>query len=201
MKIPHSYSQAKQDQFVFEMLVKGPNSQGRFLDVGCSYPVEINNTYALEQLGWTGVMIDSDPVAITDCRLQRKAQIIEANSLEFNWNELPGKVFDYLSLDVDDATAGTLDRMLKHGVEFRVATIEHDFYRLGDGPRKAMRDMMQVAGYTLLLGDIASTPGMPYEDWWVHRSIKNIMFDLTPYLTKDTTILPAVPCKPCGAKR
>ena len=34
MKIPHSYSQAKQDQFVFEMLVKGPNSQGRFLDVG-----------------------------------------------------------------------------------------------------------------------------------------------------------------------
>ena len=42
-----SHSQAGQDKFVYDTLGKS----GTFLDIGCGFPIEINNTYALEQIG------------------------------------------------------------------------------------------------------------------------------------------------------
>jgi hypothetical protein len=201
MKIPHSYSQIQQDRFVFELLVKSPSSMGTFLDVGCSHPIEINNTYALELLGWRGVLMDLDPGMVELCRAQRKSRVVAADAKTFDWRSLRRTGYDYLSLDVDEGTEGVVRDLLASGLEFRVATIEHDFYRFGAGPRQQIRDLMQAAGYVLLLGDLSATPGFPMEDWWVHASISKIMFDLTPYLTKDTTILPAIPCIPCGQKR
>ena len=50
----NSYSQAGQDRFV--RAVHG-DTPGFFLDVGCSDPVHISNTYALEKLGWRGLLV------------------------------------------------------------------------------------------------------------------------------------------------
>jgi ATP-dependent Clp protease ATP-binding subunit ClpA len=49
------YSQARQDDFVIHMM---NGKVGEYLEIGASHPIDISNTYALEQLGIMGY----DPV-------------------------------------------------------------------------------------------------------------------------------------------
>jgi len=191
------YSQAKQDQFVFDLLVKN-RGLGYFLDIGAAEPIHLNNTYALEQIGWTGTLVEKDPYYEDDLRASRTSEVIIGNALSIDWGAFPRKAYDYLSLDIDADTPDVLKKLLEAGFTFRCATIEHDAYRYGDGPRTYIRDLMQMAGYNLLLGNISVTPGHPFEDWWIAPSLSKIMFNLDPYLSQDTTILPDIPCIPCG---
>ena len=81
-----SHSQAGQDKFVYDTLVKPTNYiNGTFLDIGCGFPIEINNTYSLEQLGWRGVLIDKDPGFVESCRQQRQSPVIEADATTMIW--------------------------------------------------------------------------------------------------------------------
>ena len=50
-----SYSQCGQDLFVINLLNQ---NKGKFLDLGCYLPKNINNTYLLEKIGWEGVSVD-----------------------------------------------------------------------------------------------------------------------------------------------
>lgn len=52
-----SFSQCGQDAFIYQM-VFGAKKEGFFLDVGGNNPIEINNTYLLEQKGWTGMAFE-----------------------------------------------------------------------------------------------------------------------------------------------
>ena len=47
------FSASGQDIFVYHMIFGARNS-GFFLDIGANDPIKINNTYLLEQHGWTG---------------------------------------------------------------------------------------------------------------------------------------------------
>lgn len=162
------YGQASQDIFAFKMLVEPDGLlNGTFCDIGCSGPVDWNNTYALEQLGWNGVMVDSDPNAIAECVKHRKltTSVMLADATKV---ELPREtLFDYLSLDVDQASLAALQNFLRCGCRFRVATIEHDFWRFGPGPRDSMRKLLKDAGYQMLCRDVSCTPGNPFEDWYI----------------------------------
>jgi hypothetical protein len=51
----NSYSQAGQDRFVHALI---PGDVGTFLDIGCAGK-EGSNTLGLEELGWTGILMDS----------------------------------------------------------------------------------------------------------------------------------------------
>jgi len=54
------YSQARQDEFVTQVLKNKRN--GFFIDIGCSDPVNINNSFHLEtDLDWNGICIDIQP--------------------------------------------------------------------------------------------------------------------------------------------
>lgn len=55
-----SYSQHGQDAFIYQMVFGGktPQGGGFFLDVGGNEPITINNTYLLEQKGWTGIAFE-----------------------------------------------------------------------------------------------------------------------------------------------
>ncbi len=58
------YSQSCQDLFVSGVLNNKEN--GSYLELGCSYPVESNNTYLLEsKFNWTGISIDIDTLSIS----------------------------------------------------------------------------------------------------------------------------------------
>jgi hypothetical protein len=139
---------------------------GTFLDIGANHPIVRSNTFALEQLGWTGVLVDNDAHCCYLCRAERKSTVLEGDSTRFDWTALPQKEFDYLSLDVDAATLDTLRSLLTSGVKFRCATIEHDSYRFGPGPRDAMRKLLTVAGYVLARPDVEHQ-GAAFEDWWI----------------------------------
>jgi hypothetical protein len=74
--------------------------------------------------------------------------------------------YDYLSLDVDDATLATLQNIPLDRMRFKVITIEHDAYRVGPAPREAMREILTAAGYTLAVADVRCGGG-EFEDWWI----------------------------------
>lgn len=63
-----TYSQAQQDLFAYYLC----GSNGYFLDLGCSNPIEINNTYLLENNGWKGLLFDIDADFISKCQKIRK---------------------------------------------------------------------------------------------------------------------------------
>ena len=158
-----SRSQAGQDRFVWKLL--GDRLPRTFLDIGCSHPVEINNTYALEQMGWTGWLVDMDDVSKL-CAEHRTAKFIHGDSTKADWSFLHGLSVDYLSLDVDAASLTTLKRIPFDKVDFRVITIEHDRYRFGEQVANEMRKHLASFGYILVCKDVLHD-GQPFEDWWV----------------------------------
>ena len=164
------YSQAGQDRFVHAVLGgKGSADMGTFLDIGCSDPVLLSNTYALEQLGWRGVLIDCAPQLAARIADKRRSPFICAKAETLVWptvlKRLP-HLIDYLSFDVDGAALHEFDAFPWAHVRFRVLTVEHDAYRFGDGPRAKMRAGLAGQGYELLCPNVMND-GLPYEDWWI----------------------------------
>ncbi len=163
-----SHSQAGQDRAVFAML--GARILGYFVDVGASHPVELSNTYTLEQqLGWTGILLDSSPEAIALCKEHRRSKAICADARSFDWRpELAifPTVLDYASVDVDPHTHIALHNLMQAGKRFRVITAEHDFYQRGDSLRIPNRELLARLGYELIAADVHSN-GCCFEDWFV----------------------------------
>jgi hypothetical protein len=178
-----SHSEAGQDVFVYEQLVKPFNNySGTFLDIGCAVPIWINNTYSLEQMGWRGLLVDWSAPKIVECRRERTSPALEADATKVNWlatcrEHGLGTKIDYLSLDLDDQpgeesiTLFVLKSLMSFGFEFRAITVEHDCYRLGDASKLIMRELLLAQGYNLFAGDVYNRPpGEPrvqFEDWWL----------------------------------
>lgn len=167
-----SNSQASQDLFVYALSKK---ENGLFFDIGSNHPIKINNTYALEQLGWKGYLFDIDNSWKSLTESTRTSKFICADVSTYNWlsfleqEGLFGKTFDYLSFDVDEASLSTLRRFPFDKIQFNICTVEHDRYRFGINVANEMRDIMIRNGYKLLCKDICND-GYPYEDWYVHSS-------------------------------
>lgn len=169
MKEFKSYSQAGQDRFAYELI----GANGSFFDIGANHPIEKNNTYGLEKIGWRGVLFEMDEYCINLCRSQRKNPVINADVTKLDWVKLlPSRYRPYVSLDVDIATEAALSKFLQAGGGFDVMTIEHDKYRFGPEPQIAMRKMLTNAGYILICSDVCDM-GMPFEDWWVSPALKD----------------------------
>jgi len=163
-----SYSKEKQDLFAYYLMGKA----GTFLDLGCWHPDNANNTMLLEEMGWNGLMFDSNMSAIHKCIEKRssKAFCLDVSSevfelvLEKYW---PNQHFDYISLDVDKASLPALENLLRNDYTFKCMTFEHDFYMLGDELRKPSRELLKSCGYNLLFADVKLRDGSIWEDWWV----------------------------------
>lgn len=164
-----SNSQVGQDVFIAETFKAiDPSFKGTFLDVGCNDPIHWSNTYALEELGWAGVLVDVEQSSCDLCRAKRpKSLVIHADATRINWSSvLPVKHFDYLSLDVDQATPAALRNLITHGVTWRIATVEHDFWRFGNEPRAEMRALLSTVGYVMVKADVLGMDGKSqFEDW------------------------------------
>lgn len=61
------YSQLGQDAWVLERMPEG----GFFVEVGAYDGIQDSNTLALEELGWTGVLVEADPTLAALCRKNR----------------------------------------------------------------------------------------------------------------------------------
>jgi SAM-dependent methyltransferase len=154
-----------QDEFARRLI----GDSGSFLDIGCGHGRHGSNTYILEKLGWTGLMIDNDDELVKLNRTFRRETCVSADVTKCHWDTLLyRKNFDYLSFDVDDATTLAVQHFPWDTCRFRVITIEHDAYRVGGNVRQLVRQTLNKAGYFLLAADVmTSFAGQPFEDWWV----------------------------------
>lgn len=170
-----SYSQCGQDIFVYNIMNGQP---GKFLDLGCSLPKKINNTYLLELNGWIGISLD-----IQDFNNQwkeRSCPFIQANCLTEDYNSLLPKhyesnLIDYLTLDMEGCgdRFKLLQVIMNTNYEFKIITIEHDSY-LGESfvneEKLPQRQLLESKGYKLICSDIShpNAPEMFFEDWWIN---------------------------------
>jgi hypothetical protein len=171
-----SHAQAGQDRFAFEMTEHKPN--GFYLDVGANDPVTHSNSYALESLGWNGLLVD-----IVDCCQGRNGTFVRCDAskpnerLLFQYNQMPD-VVDFLSVDVDAALVAVLPAIPFGSHIFRVICLEHDVYCRGEHPQWVSRNLLSACGYKLVCGNVhVIPPGMtkpqPFEDFWCHPDFVN----------------------------
>ena len=161
-----SFSQAQQDRFVLEVLVKPERlTTGTFVDIGAHHPTSLSNTYALERLGWRGFLVERERTYAGLLRDGRKSTVIEQDARHIDWSKvgLPS-VIDYLSLDVDEFSMDAL-LQLPTTTRFRVLTVEHNAY-MYDTLRGAMRDFLTRLGYERIVSDVRFG-GNAFEDWWI----------------------------------
>ena len=172
-----SYSKEKQDLFAHYVLGKetGPKY---FLDVGCYHPFDGNNTKALEDTGWEGLLFDIRQRWIDLCSHNRRspAILIDASEPEFIkviTDNFKNTVIDYISLDIDNGTLKALENLISGNIHFKCMTLEHDSYQAGPDIRDASREILKKKGYFLLFEDVLTDKTdlegwQPWEDWWVN---------------------------------
>lgn len=173
------YSDAKQDQFVAEILNFKKN--GYCLDIGSNHSIISNNTYFFQELDWTSISVESDRIYNETYSTRKNGVHLNENALEVNYSkifqeyEFP-KSIDYLSLDVDNVSLSVLRILPLNEYRFKVITIEHDQYIYGNTYRGPQREILESHGYLLLCSDVyAEQPGYegkecPFEDWWIDAS-------------------------------
>lgn len=159
-----TYSQSGQD--LFAKFVCAGASQPRFIDIGCSSPDWQSNSKLLLEDGWKGVGVDAQNWSEQWARYPAM-KFIHGDARAVNWED---QRVNYLSCDVDANTLAAMENLFRCGVMFTCATVEHDAYRFGDGPREALRALMQSRGYEAALLDVSHN-GSPYEDWWIAASL------------------------------
>jgi hypothetical protein len=169
-KLQWSYSQAGQDIFVLSVL--HGLTQGKYLELGCWMPQEINNSYLLESLGWTGMSFDKDEPAVNyfNSIRKNKAYASDCTKLDFNFiEENMGNCVDYMSIDLEpaDVTLQCLKNIPFDSMKFKVITFEHDKYRFGDAVRNESRKIFCDAGYGLVVSDLGEPACNAFEDWYV----------------------------------
>ena len=177
-----SYSQASQDQFIYNLLytLLGKNNTGYYLEIGAGHPVEINNTYAFEKnYGWKGISIDISSQYAAIWQATRENPLLTQDALQVDYDAILHpfpQVIDYLSLDIDGNYDLVLQKIPLQNYIFKIITIEHDFYRYGNVYRAKEREILSSLGYHLLCPDV-SYRGLTFEDWWIHPSaFSNRMF-------------------------
>ena len=156
------YSQEKQDEFVLHMM---NGKVGEYLEVGASHPIDINNTFLLEQHGWTGLSIDIDDSCRNIWLEKRKNPLVIADALTF---EYPQKErIDYLQIDVDPSETSfkALLQVMKSKTRFSIITYETDAYADNTYVQPS-RQLLQSEGYKLIRADVMCGFG-PFEDWYI----------------------------------
>ena len=161
----------QQDEFAYLLL----GNKSTFLDVGCYHPLQWNNTFSLERLGWTGLMIDIEDKWVNLCNSNRLNQAYlcditkKENFIGILENHWPEKHFGYISMDADTGNVKGLSNYLESGYSFDVMTYEHDSYQCGDERKAPSKEILESYGYFLLFEDMTCTDdNLVWEDWWIN---------------------------------
>lgn len=175
--IEQNYSQAGQDLFVLSCLNGKRN--GTFLDLGCHKPIDLNNTFLLEdKFSWEGVSIDIEKQYI-DLYTNRKCVSIAENCVTLDFKKVmsyyDNSHIDYLSLDLEPAsvTYQCLQNIPFENIEFSIITYEHDYYRFGDEYRTKSRNLLLKNGYNIICHNVKCS-GNIFEDWYYNPKYVNI---------------------------
>lgn len=174
-----SYSQCGQDLFVLSMLNGKRN--GTYIEIGCCYGEELNNTALLERdFAWTGIAMDIQPDFVADYNSKRTNQAILQDATTADYAKLladrgiTDNIIDYASVDCEPPaiTMAALKQLPLDTHKIRVITFEHDCYANGDAVLKASREYLLSKGYELVATNISEQAHVHnFEDWWVHPEL------------------------------
>jgi hypothetical protein len=181
------YSQAGQDEFVHSIV----GDSGYFVDVGAYDGIEHSNTYALEQLGWTGLCVEPDPAVVARLEANRSCEVVgyavsdERGAVTVQPSgalvvccslaqilatspHVP-EVIDYLSIDTEGHDLAVL-----HGMDFdrwpvRLITVEHNEYLEGPARKLVILDYLMERGFDCVALDVVAPGYGCYESWYQHR--------------------------------
>ena len=123
-------------------------------EIGAGHPQDGNNSYIFEKnLGWKGISLDiADTRDIWYSVRQNSLLVEDATTADYQSILKPfPQIIDYLSLDIDSSYDIVLQKIPFNDHIFKIITIEHDFYRLGDEFREKERKFSASLGYYLLL--------------------------------------------------
>lgn len=171
--IDRNYSQAFQDLFVISVLNGKRN--GYYLDIGCSSPILINNSFLLEHyFGWNGLAFDLDELAVKQHKNVRKHNCYLTNALNIDFDETLAnspKQIDYVQIDVcvnDDSSNNlvVLNNLLKTNHRFSVIHYETNVYQVGRNVQEEGFAKLTSHGYMRIAKDVMFY-GEIFEDWYV----------------------------------
>ena len=180
-------SQTGQDKFVLEILKNKKN--GYFLEIGSNEPVLINNTYILEKsYEWKGIMVEFLRKWENEYKKIRPNSIHVINDATqinykklFEENNVPLNV-DYLQIDLEEYNGSTLRTLMKIDNElldkykFATVTFEHDIYNWNKyNTREVSRQIFEKRGYCRVFSDINNGGENPFEDWYVHPDLVDMV--------------------------
>jgi len=167
----HSNSREYQDFFVLSVLSSKTN--GFYLEIGSSYPIQDNNTFLLENnFKWSGISIDNRHDAVEQFNQVRKNKCICADATSIDFDKLLENFshIDYLQLDIDPPrnTFKVLQNIDFSKISFSVITYEHDFYSGGILEREESRKILKSHGYTMVIEDVKHGDVI-FEDWYINE--------------------------------
>ena len=184
--IKNSYSQLNQDVFVDKVLQQ---DDGFFIEAGCGDGYTLSNTLALEEIGWTGLLIDIDKDLLEKC-LKLRSKNSNVLRLDLSLVSLSDvlrafdapKIIDYLSIDIDDYSLAPLVGFPFEEYDVKVITFEHDSYRLGSQLQTPSRKFLKEKGFKLICRDVGGnileattlipyTMASPQEDWYINTDL------------------------------
>lgn len=185
------YSQAGQDEWVHSIV----GDTGFFVDVGAHDGIVHSNTYALEQLGWTGICIEPNRDAYdlmsgnrtrctkTDLIVSDVHGIVEFDGVRVGSgvpracmplsmildNARAPNIIDYLSIDVEGHELEVLAGMDFDRWTVRCLTVEHNLYCDGPARKEAIHQHLYRFGFVRVRENVVAPGYGEYEDWYMSR--------------------------------
>jgi len=180
-------SLSQQDLFVQLLL----GNSGYYVDIGAGNGEGepcASNTAWLEELGWTGLLIEYLPRYCEEAaKFRPKSTVIQADAFHLDYKKLfdhfkVPKAIDYLTIDIDpngyieDPCVNVLSKFPFEEYDFKILTIEHDLYNPhGQFQKEKLSSFMKDKPYKMIVENVGlSFAGKKYlEDWFINPKYYN----------------------------
>lgn len=134
-----------------------------YIEIGAAGPIKINNTYLLEQNGFTGFSIEWKDTRVEQWKIPptRSNRIYCADAITFDYidaikeNGLSNNI-GYLSCDIEPPsnTFSALKRVIEQGIIFDCITFEHDKYQSDIDFDPIVTEYLTTRGYKIAVKDV-----------------------------------------------
>lgn len=171
-----SNSQSFQDLFALQVC-----KNKTYIEIGANRPIKRNNTYLLEQNGFSGYSIEFNTKWQKFWnKAHRKNKIYFTDAITFDYTKANrennlGINVGYLSCDIEPVknTFAALKKVISDGIIFDCITFEHDLYNSNIDLRPKVTSFLQKKEYKIAVENVYLYPEKDniFETWYVHNSI------------------------------
>lgn len=170
MKI-RSFSNEGQD-ILANLLIKEP---GTFLDIGVGNCCFGSNTFTLEILGWSGLLVDFDQESVDRANRYRSSPAIQCDVRNADFRKIleavkMPKMIDFISMDTDEANTDLVKNFPFDEYQFKILVFETDRYNNGDVRKRACEEALKPYPQYIKLLDDGMVKGLCWEDWIINKN-------------------------------